>query len=148
MNAPLPLPVPRTAAAPLVRTLTRRIGAVALYLVVLLAPVGVLDATIDLLWDTAVSLAFAFGAMRLLRAGRPFVMAIVTLVTIAMPLAVLMALAMAQHGAAEAASVLVASLRADPLRAAFEFLLPAVTTAIALPTISRRAAARLPPAAP
>jgi hypothetical protein len=128
---------------PLVRAFARRTGAVALYVVVLLAPVGGLDATADLLWDTAVSLGFAFGAMRLLGAGRAFVIGAVAAVTIAMPLAVLMLLAMAQPGpadAAGAASRLAASLLGDPLRAAFEFLLPVVTTAVALPAIARRAA--------
>lgn len=86
------------------------------------------------------SLAFTYVGMFVAEASAFFVLSIVALLTIAFPLAVLLAIGYPiHHSLTETAAVLIANLSEQPFQSLLQFALPAVVVAVTAPQLSHMA---------
>jgi hypothetical protein len=117
-----------------------RIAAVVGFAFLLIVPGGEFGPTGSLAWSVMVSLAFAYVVLFVAEASVFFVFSVVALMTVAFPLAVLLAIGYPiHHSLTETAAVLMANLSEQPFQSLLQFALPAVIVAVTARQLSHLA---------
>jgi hypothetical protein len=121
-----------------------RVAAIVGFAFLLIVPGSEFGPTGDLVWSVMLSLAFAYVTMFATDASVFFVLSVVVLLTVAFPLAVLLAIGYPiHHSLTETAAMLMINLFQQPLPSVLRFALPALVITGTIRQINHLAQARI-----